>query len=78
MGLNPKQVKLLLIFFPISSNPCVLGITEQALIRFPLPSLHVTVIGSSSYLFVIISFFILKQILNLFYLFNYNFSLVRL
>jgi hypothetical protein len=32
MGFNPKQVKLLLNFFPIPSNPCVLGITEQALI----------------------------------------------
>jgi hypothetical protein len=31
MGLKPKQVKPLLIFFPIPSNPCVLGITEQAL-----------------------------------------------
>jgi hypothetical protein len=31
MGLNPKQVKLLLNFFPIPSNPCVLGITEQTL-----------------------------------------------
>jgi hypothetical protein len=32
MGLNPKQVKLLKNFFPISSNPCVLGITEQSLV----------------------------------------------
>ena len=33
MSLNPKQVKLLLLhFFPISSNPYVLGITEQGLI----------------------------------------------
>jgi hypothetical protein len=31
MGLNPKQVKLLLIFFSIPSNTYVLGITEQAL-----------------------------------------------
>jgi hypothetical protein len=31
MGLNPKQVKLLKNFFPIPSNPCVLGITEQGL-----------------------------------------------
>jgi hypothetical protein len=31
MSLNPKQVKLLFNFFPISSNLCVLGITEQAL-----------------------------------------------
>jgi hypothetical protein len=31
MGLNPKQVKLLLNFFSITSNPCVLGITEQGL-----------------------------------------------
>jgi hypothetical protein len=39
MGLNPKQVKPLLIFFPIPSNPCVLEITEQALsdfISFPV------------------------------------------
>jgi hypothetical protein len=33
MGLNPKQLKLLLNFFPIPSNPCVLGIMEQALKR---------------------------------------------
>jgi hypothetical protein len=31
MSLNPKQVKLLLNFFLIPSNPFVLGITEQAL-----------------------------------------------
>jgi hypothetical protein len=31
MSLNPKQVKLLLNFFPISSNPCIMGITEQNL-----------------------------------------------
>jgi hypothetical protein len=45
MSLNPKQVKLLLLhFFPISSNPYVLGITEQGLIwvvtLLPLSTKH--------------------------------------
>jgi hypothetical protein len=31
MGLNPKQSQTSSQFFPIPSNPCVLGITEQAL-----------------------------------------------
>jgi hypothetical protein len=35
MGLNPKQVNLLLIFFPIPSNPWVMGLTEQGLNRDP-------------------------------------------
>jgi hypothetical protein len=31
MGLNPKQVKILHIFFQSPSNPYATGITEQAL-----------------------------------------------
>jgi hypothetical protein len=40
MGLNPKQVKLLLNFFTIPSNPHVLGITEQALNTCRLSSIQ--------------------------------------